>query len=205
LRTDPRIGAHECQRIAERAFSAAEMYALGVRGRPRFKGKGRPLHSLEGKSTGSSLCWNSGAGCLEWGGMRLAALMPPSGKDAWLERGLRARTKFARVIWRNIAGERRWFVQLAQEGLTPLKYETVDGAVVGLDVGPSSVAVYSEQRSSSRGRMPGDCSAPWIARVERPTRIASKKTALGSAARESPCAARRTRHFASAWPRQSES
>ena len=160
LRTDPRIGAHECQRIAERAFSAAEMYALGVRGRPRFKGKGRPLHSLEGKSTGSSLCWNNGAGCLEWGGMRLAALMPPSGKDAWLERGLRARSKFARVIWRNIAGERRWFVQLAQEGLTPLKYETVDGAVVGLDVGPSSVAVYSEQGSGMAALAP-EVEQPW--------------------------------------------
>ena len=43
-RTDPRVGAHECQRIAERTFSAAEMYAVGVRGRPRFKGQGRPQH-----------------------------------------------------------------------------------------------------------------------------------------------------------------
>lgn len=158
-RTDPRIGAHECQRIAERAFSAAEMHAFGVRGRPRFKGKGRPLHSLEGKSSGSSLCWNSGAGCLEWGGMRLGALMPPSGKDAWLERGLRARTKFARVIWRNIAGERRWFVQLAQEGLAPLS-ATVDGAVVGLDVGPSSVAVYSEQGAGMALLAP-EVEQPW--------------------------------------------
>lgn len=49
-RTDPRLGAHETQRIAERAFSAAEMYAFGVRGRPRFKGKGRPLHSLEARA-----------------------------------------------------------------------------------------------------------------------------------------------------------
>ena len=54
-RTDPRLGAHETQRIAERAFASADMYCFGVRGRPRFKGKGRPLHSLEGKSAGSSL------------------------------------------------------------------------------------------------------------------------------------------------------
>ncbi|MCX8017158.1 MAG: hypothetical protein N2690_04550 [Rhodocyclaceae bacterium] len=53
-RTDPRLGAHECQRIAERAFTAAEMYAFGVRGRPRFKGKTRPLHSLEASATGDA-------------------------------------------------------------------------------------------------------------------------------------------------------
>jgi len=61
------------------------MYAFGVRGRPRFKGKGRPLHSLEGKNPGSGVCWNTGTGCLQWGGLRLAPMMPPRGRDAWLE------------------------------------------------------------------------------------------------------------------------
>ena len=144
-RTDPRMGAHECQRIAERAFSAAEMFAFGVRGRPRFKGKGRPLHSLEGKSAGSSLCWDAGTGCLQWGALRLAAMSAPEGRDPWLVQGLKSRTKFARLVWRRVKGRRRWFVQLAQEGLGPLKYQTVEGALVGLDVGPSTVAVYSEQ------------------------------------------------------------
>lgn len=159
-RTDPRLGAHECQRIAERAFTAAEMYAFGVRGRPRFKGKTRPLHSLEGKSAGSSVCWNAGAGCLEWGGLRLAALLPPDGRDPWLEQGLRARTKFARVVWRIVRGERRWFVQLAQEGLAPLKYQTIDGGLVGLDVGPSTVAVYSEQGAGLAPLAP-EVAQPW--------------------------------------------
>lgn len=49
-RTDARLGAHEVQRLAERVFKAAQMYCFGKRGRPRFKGKIRPLHSLEGKS-----------------------------------------------------------------------------------------------------------------------------------------------------------
>ena len=161
-RTDPRIGAHECQRIAERAFSAAEMYAFGVRGRPRFKGKGRPLHSLEGKSAGSSICWNPSAGCLEWGGLRLAAMFAPDGRDPWLDQGLKARTKFARVVWRLVKGQRRWFVQLAQEGLAPLKYETVEGALVGLDVGPSTIAVYSEQGAGLAPLAP-EVQQPWAA------------------------------------------
>lgn len=167
-RTDPRLGAHECQRIAERAFSAVQAYAFGVRGRPRFKGKGRPLHSLEGKSAGSSLRWNAGTGCLEWGGLHLPALMPPAGKDPWLEQGLKARTKFARVVWRMVKGKKRWFAQLAQEGLAPRKYETVDGAVVGLDVGPSSVAVYSEQGAGLVPLAP-EVEQPWaeVRRLQR--------------------------------------
>lgn len=167
-RTDPRIGAHECQRIAERAFSAAEMYAFGVRGRPRFKGKGRPLHSLEGKSAGSSVCWNAGTGCLEWGNLRLAAMFSPDGRDPWLGQAMQARTKFARVVWRMVKGRRRWFVQLAQEGLAPLKYETVEGALVGLDVGPSTVAVYSEQGVGLVPLAP-EVEQPWAAarRIQR--------------------------------------
>lgn len=159
-RADPRLGAHEAQRIAERAFSAVEMHALGMRGRPRFKGKHRPLHSLEGKSAGSGLAWNRGAGCLEWGSLCLPALMPPAGRDAWLEQALQARTKFVRIVWRTVKGRRRWFAQLAQEGLAPLKYETVDGALVGLDVGPSSVAVYSEQGAGLAPLAP-EVEQPW--------------------------------------------
>ena len=146
-RTDPRLGAHETQRIAERAFASADRYCFGVRGRPRFKGKGRPLHSLEGKSAGSSLCWNSTLGALQWGDLVLFAKLPPEGKDPWLEEALYTgehRTKYARIVWRVIQGERRWFVQLAQEGLAPQKYRTIDGAIVGTDAGPSTIAVYSE-------------------------------------------------------------
>ena len=75
------------------------------------------------------------------------AKLPPHGKDPWLEQALHVgepRTKYARIVWRVIQGERRWFVQLAQEGLAPQKYRTTDGAIVGTDVGPSTIAVYSE-------------------------------------------------------------
>ena len=121
-RTDARVGAHECQLIAQQAFSALDMYAFGKRGRPRFKGKGRPLHSLQGKSADSGIYWNRNTGCLEWGALRLRAKLPPLRKDPWLERALARRTKFARIVWRQVKGRRRWFVQLAQEGLSPQKY-----------------------------------------------------------------------------------
>jgi putative transposase len=109
-RTDARVGAHECQVIAQQAFSAVDLYAFGKRGRPRFKGKGRPLHSLQGKSADSGIYWNPNIGCLEWGSLRLRAKLPPPRKDPWLERALACRTKFARILWRIVKGERRWFV-----------------------------------------------------------------------------------------------
>ena len=159
-RTDPRIGAHEAQRIAERAFESVEQYCFGTRGKPRFKGKNRPLHSLEGKSAGSGIKWNQGTAFLEWGGLMLPAMLPPAGKDRWLEEALAARTKFARIVWRNINGKRRWFVQIAKEGQTPLKYQTRDGEELGLDVGPSTVAVYSEHGAAVVKLAP-EVDQPW--------------------------------------------
>ena len=85
-RTDARVGAHECQVIAQQAFSAVDLYAFGKRGRPRFKGKGRPLHSLQGKSADSGIYWNLRTGCLEWGALRLPAKLPQLHKDPCKER-----------------------------------------------------------------------------------------------------------------------
>ena len=157
-RTDPRLGAHETQRVAERVFAAIEQYSFGRRGRPRFKGKHRPLHSLEGKSTESGLCWKEGA--LQWGALTLAARRPPAGKDRWFEEALKCRTKYARVIWRLIKGRRRWFVQLVQQGRAPRKYESTLGAVVGLDVGPSNIAVFSDE-AAALVRLCPEVKQPW--------------------------------------------
>jgi len=147
-RSDPRLGAHETQRIAERAFAAVNRYAYGTQGRPRFKGKRRPLHSLEGKSQESGITWNAGTGCLEWGALCLRTKLPPDGKDPWLAQALQARTKYARIVWRVIKGTRRWFIQLAQEGQTPLKYQPGPKRRVGLDVGPSTIAVYGKDHAA---------------------------------------------------------
>jgi putative transposase len=43
------LDANTIQTIASRAWNAVRQYQFGVRGRPRFKGKGQ-FHSIEGKS-----------------------------------------------------------------------------------------------------------------------------------------------------------
>jgi hypothetical protein len=144
-RSKARICAHEAQQIARRVFQALNMYALGLRGKPRFKGKSRPLHSIEGQSPKSGIRWDTVTNCLIWGDLYLPAMLAPKGRDAWQTESLKAKTKYSRLIWRMINGKRRWFAQLIQEGPPPLKYKTVHGAIVGLDVGPSTIAVFSEK------------------------------------------------------------
>lgn len=141
-----RLSANETQRIAETAFSAAEQYSFGKRGRPRFKNAKRPLKSFSGKTNKTGIRYRPELGIVEWAGLVMPVKYPPSGKDWWLEEALKAETKFCRLLWRNVKGQRRWYAQLAQSGLSPVKEKnsTLAGCEVGLDVGPSSVAVVSE-------------------------------------------------------------
>ncbi len=140
-----RLGAHETQRIAERAFAAVEEYGFGKRGKPRFKGKNRPLHSVESKTNASGIRWKPGIGCVEWSELVLVARLAPEGRDLWQQESLGRKTKFCRILWRVLNGRRRWYVQLLQDGLSPLKAGQMFGTgTVGLDIGPSTVAIVGE-------------------------------------------------------------
>ena len=61
---DDRLGAHVTQKIGSRVFKTLEEHLYGKRGRPRFKGRKRPLHSLEGKNNQAALRWSEDDGCL---------------------------------------------------------------------------------------------------------------------------------------------
>jgi hypothetical protein len=47
-----------------------------------------------------------------------------------------------------VAAERRWFVQLMQTGVAPVKHPVAAGAAVGLDIGPSTIAVVGDGSAS---------------------------------------------------------
>ena len=73
-----------------------------------------------------------------------------------------------RVLRRRIRGVDRWYVQLVQEGRSPLVPATVPGAVVGLDLGPSTVAVVGASDALLAPLCPGVVQ-PWkeTKRLER--------------------------------------
>lgn len=143
-----RLGSNVTQRIAEQVFLAMQQYAFGKRGRPRFKGAKRPLHSLEATTNAANIIWKSATGCVSFGELTLAALLPSQLQDPYLHQALAGRTKYCRVLWRNVRGKRRWFVQLMQEGKPPAKHAVAEGAIVGLDIGPSTIAVVGDDSAS---------------------------------------------------------
>jgi len=143
-----RLGSNVTQRIAEQVFAAMQQYAFGQRGRPRFKGNNRPLHSLEATTNAANILWKRETGCIEFGGLTLPALLPSKTQDPYLHQALTNKTKYCRVLWRNMDGSRRWFVQLMQEGVAPVKHEQACGEIVGLDIGPSTIAVVGDHSAS---------------------------------------------------------
>jgi len=144
---DDRLGAHETQKVGSRVFAALQEYAFGKRGRPRFKGKNRPLHSMEGKSNAAGPRWHADTATVSWGkGFVMPVVMPTKSKDPYVHACLQAKTKYCRIVWRMEGSRRRWFVQLVQDGVAPAKYEFLSsGQVIGLDIGPSTVAIVGDE------------------------------------------------------------
>jgi len=137
-----RVGSHEAQKIATRAFKACKRKQTGLGGRPRFKGKNQPLKSSEGKNNQTGLIWNQGTSSLNWRGIYLPAMVDI---DDYTTESLNVKTKYCRIVWRIVNGKRRWYAQLVQEGNEPKRYEfNSTGAEVGLDIGPSSIAIVGE-------------------------------------------------------------
>jgi putative transposase len=160
------LGPHEAQAMAYRAFQAVRQFLLGNRGRPRFKGR-RGLHGVEAKTNAAGIRWREGA--VHWKGLVLAAMLAPEGRDGWQREALSGRTKYCRIVRRGVRGRERWFVQLIQEGKPPCKSNRGVGSnVVGLDLGPSTIALVGE----TEARLDKFCPTveqPWaeVRRIQR--------------------------------------
>ena len=106
------------------------------------------MHSLEATTNAANIIWKPEVGCIEFGNLTLPALLPSKPQDPYLHQALTNKTKYCRVLWRNVNGERRWFMQLMQAGIAPIKHEQSCGEIVGLDIGPSTIAVVGNNSAS---------------------------------------------------------
>lgn len=140
-----RVGSPEAQKLGERAFGAVFRYSVGKGGKPRFKGYTRPLHSLEGKSNAAGLRWKREAGSLFWNGLVLRAKLPKEGRNLYLSECLACETAYCRIVRREVGRKTRWYLQLIQKGQVPLRRKVNISGEVGLDHGPSQLAVLSDQ------------------------------------------------------------
>jgi len=136
------IDTHVAQKIATRVYSAANRYALGMGGRPRFKGKGR-LNSLESKTDASGIRYRDGQ--MRWQGLTVPCVVDAS--DAVQAHGLERKIKYGRLVRRTVKGKERFYLQLVVEGVPYQKEKNRQGAeVVGIDVGPSTIAWVGESQ-----------------------------------------------------------
>ena len=140
------IGARISQQIAKRAFSAVEEYRVGKRGKPRFKGF-RGLSSIEDNSIDANIRLKDRT--LHYLSLNLPLLYDL--RDPIHYHGLHARIKYVRLVRRNFNGRIRYFAQLICEGKPYIKppHKAQKGEV-GLDIGPSTIAIVSAQKKYAK-------------------------------------------------------
>ena len=154
------IDANTAQTLATRAFRAVQRIAVGQARKVRFRSKGRGIDCLEGKTNKQGIRFGlekpqeGNKGYLVWGrDLQIATQI--DWQDEVVRHGLSCPIKYVRLIRRRASSVRakgadpvschRYYVQLVLEGKPYQKPKNRLGtAVVGLDIGPSSVAIVSQ-------------------------------------------------------------
>lgn len=153
------LDANTAQTLASRAYQATNRVCIGQARRVRFRRSGRGLESLEGKTNKQEIRFvlqqppEGTQGWLVWGQDPLAAVI--DWNDPVVHHGLRQRIKYARLLRRKASspcakgadrGGYRYYAQLALEGMPYQKPKhPVGQESVGLDLGPSTIAIVPEQ------------------------------------------------------------
>ncbi len=137
------IDANTGQKLATRAFNAAQKILFGQGKRVRFKGKNQ-MDSVEGKSNKSGIRWKNDT--VEWSGLKLDALI--ASNDPTVLHGLNSKVKYVRLVRRKVSGKNRFYAQLVCQGKPFIKPKNSLGkGDVGIDMGPSTIAVVSDTES----------------------------------------------------------
>src|ERR1035437_1469356 len=154
------------QRIGEEVWKSYEEYRFKGKGKPRFKSK-RQASSVEGKSNTGSIMWKNEnkdyfdapilpttGYYVKWNGLKLPAIIDP--KDEVVCWGLTLKVKYSRIVRKVIHGKDRFYVQLIQQGVPYRKPQhTIGKGKVGIDLGPSSVAIVGERKAMLLEFCPG--------------------------------------------------
>jgi transposase len=156
------LDANTAQKLATRAYQAANHVCLGKARKVRFKSKGRGLDSVEGKTNKQGIRFvlqepqEGSQGWLVWGKERFAAMI--DWNDPVAHHAMTHRIKFVRLLRRKASSPTasgadcegyRYYAQLALEGLPYQKPKhQVGQEIVGLDVGPSTIAIVPKGGSA---------------------------------------------------------
>ena len=161
------LGSHDTQTTTLRAFRAVEQYALGKRGRPACKRFGC-LESVEGKEQAVIRYQDAPTPVVHYSGLVLPLILDPKDKHGWQKEALGCRVKYTRILRREVRGKALWYTQLVMEGCAPTKGRTAGEGMVGLDIGPSTIASFSLEQAKLEPFCP-TIIQPWdeLRRIER--------------------------------------
>lgn len=156
------LDSNTAQKLATRAYQSVNRVCLGQAKKVRFKSRGRGLDSVEGKSNKQGLRFvlqapeEGNAGWLVWQQDRLPALI--DWNDPVVKHGLDHRIKYVRLVRRRASSQKaqgadgegyRYYAQLVLEGVSYQKPKHQAGtATVGLDLGPSTIAIVPDEGSA---------------------------------------------------------
>ena len=163
------IGSLEAQKLATRAFQAVETLHFGKAKKVHFKAFDDDI-SVENKSNTTGLRYADGH--ILWGDKPtkknpkpknwLCMQIAPKANDEYAHLALMDKTKYVRILKREVRGKVRYFVQLIQEGYPPTKRnrKMADDETkhVGIDIGSSTIAISSEETVEFRELAP-ECNA----------------------------------------------
>ncbi|NIM47598.1 MAG: transposase [Candidatus Aenigmarchaeota archaeon] len=139
------LDTHVCQKIATRAYLALQRYLKKKAGKPRFKSKNR-FFSIEGKSNIAGLKFKNNK--LYYKGLELDIVLDEKDKYRLQEYALSKKVKYCRLIKKRIKNKNVFFLQLVLEGDPFIKEKNKSkDFVVGLDIGPSTYAVFSDEKA----------------------------------------------------------
>jgi putative transposase len=131
------------QTLATRAYGAANRLLMGKAHQVRFKGK-QQLDTVEGKTNTSGLRWCGDR--VEWKGLVLPARL--ARRDPVQAHGLACPVKYVRLVRRTLGERHRFYAQLVCQGVPSQKPQHQLGTgLVGLDLGPSAIALVAEQQA----------------------------------------------------------
>jgi hypothetical protein len=150
------IGSFEAQKLATRAFQAVEKLHFRKAKKVHFKAFGDGI-SVENKSNTTGLRYADGN--ILWGDKPtkkrpnpknwLCMSVEPKAHDKYAHLALMDKTKYIRIMKREVRGKVRYFVQLIQEGYPPTKpnRKIADDETkrVGIDIGSSTIAISSDE------------------------------------------------------------
>lgn len=137
-----KLDSNTQQTLATRAFRASERILLGKAKKVRFKVPTR-FRSVEGKTNKQGLRWKDSH--VIWGKLKLRPIMD---NDPVILHGLNSRIKLVRLLWRELKGKRRWYVQLVCKGIPyqkPANY--VKEGLIGLDLNISNIAFVGNEKA----------------------------------------------------------